>query len=108
MADVKNILEAVDLGLSVGKLVSALADGVGLGDLPEALEAARKVKPALEDAGLIVLEYLDMDDAEAKQVDDLAAKFDIPNEKIEVAVKSAIHVAVELRVLAHLFQKPVA
>lgn len=106
MAGVQNLLEVVDLGLSVGKLISSLANGVGFDDLKPALDAAKKVKPAIEDAALLVQEYLDMDDAEAKQVDDLAATFDIPDDKIEMAVKSAIHVAVELRALAQAFIKP--
>lgn len=103
---VQNIIEIVEAGLSAGKLIVSLSDGVGLSDLKPALELAKLVKPAVDDAELALEEYLDMDDEEALQVNAVVAKFDIENDDVERAVKVAISVAIELRALAALFKKP--
>ena len=103
---ISNIKELVDFGLSAVELVSSLADGVSFGDLGPAMATAKKVQPALKDAHLAWPEYQDMDEVEALELESFVeSEFDIPNDKVEVAIEQGLKVAVALRELASMFKK---
>lgn len=96
--------------LSVVELLFSVADGFSFGLIGKLIDVAKKAGPALAAAPAAALQYLNMTDAEALDVEEyVAVEFDIADDKIESVIEQALKVAVELRSLVALFvKKPVA
>lgn len=109
MLGIQNLKEILDFSISTGEVIAGLQDGVDLKDLAPALSAAKKAPAALKDADQAWDEYLDMDDAEALELENfVVTEFDIPNDKVEEAIERGFKVAIELRGLVQMFKKPSA
>lgn len=103
----KELKELVGFGLSVGELVAALLDGIGVDDAEEALEVAMRAVPGITGADLALAEYVAMSDEEAAELEAFViADFDIPADNVEAAVEGALKVAIMLRGLINIFKKP--
>lgn len=106
MGSVMNLQELVAFGLSCGELIAGLSDGVGFDDVSKVVKSARLAGPALKDAKLAFTEYANMTDEQAKDIEAYVQEnFDISDEGVEMAVKTALTVAMELHDLAKLFVK---
>lgn len=96
--------------LSVTELVFSVADGFSFGLIGKLVDVAKKAGPALAAAPQAALQYMQMSDDEALDVENyVVAEFDIENDKVEAVIEQALKVAVELRSLVALFvKKPAA
>ncbi len=109
MLGVQNLKEILDFSLSTGEVVAGLQDGVDLKDLAPALSAAKKAPAALKDAALAWDEYLDLDDAEALELENfVVTEFDIANDRVEEVIEKTFKFAIELHDLVSMFKKPSA
>lgn len=99
----KELKELVSFGLSVGELVADVADGVSFSLVGKVVEVARKAGPGLEGAGQALAEYANMTDAEAADLEAyVVEEFDIDNDSVEVAIESALKLAIQLHELVKL------
>lgn len=106
---VENIKEIVLFAGRVARLIEAVADGFGVGDIFQAIAVAKLAPAAFKDIERAWDEYRDMDDEEALVIDAaIEEEFDLEDDKIEAFVEQALKIAVELRGLAQLFPKKVA
>jgi len=104
--DMKETKELVYMGLKAGELIASLEDGFSLGDLSECVTAAKAVPAGIKDVAKVLTE---LSAATPEDRDALKAyvseNFDLPNDKVEEGIESAIHVAIELSELIALFKK---
>lgn len=91
----KETTEVVQLLLSLGEGVGhALEDGEpSISDAAYFFDALRRVGPAVKDVSKVPGEIAAWTNADTLDLESAAADFDIPEEKIEVAVKDAIALA---------------
>ena len=96
VSELKNVL---GLGLSVGQLVEALADGVGISDIAKLVGVVRKAPSAIAalKSGKVLSELKDLDDTEKAELKAyVAAEFDLADDKIEAAIEAGLNVAIDL------------
>lgn len=96
---ISEIKAVVAMGLSVGELVDALSDGIGLGDLGALLRAGKSIKPAIDaiGSGQLLPELKDLSDEERAELKAFVAEeFDLSNDGLEVAIEKALQIAVDL------------
>jgi len=96
---IDEVKSVIQMGLSVGELVDALSDGIGLGDIGALLRAAKAVKPAIDalKSGKLIPEIKDLSDEEKQQLKDfVAAEFDIKDDALEAAIKKGLQIAIDL------------
>lgn len=86
----------VSFGLSAGELVAGLANGFSFDDVQKALEVVKKA-PAMKLALPALAEYRAMTDEDAEDLEAfISADFDIPDDRVEAAIESALNFLVEL------------
>lgn len=94
-------------GFALGKVVDALSDGFGLGDLGAIISAAKSIPGGLAAAPSALSQYLAMSDEEALPLEDwVVAEFDISNDMVEVGIEMALKVVIELHSLVKLVAGP--
>lgn len=105
---VQNLKEVVILACKSAELIEAIADGVGIGDLPELIAVGRAAGPAIRDVKLALTEYVTASDAEVAGLEaELMSSLDLSDDKIEAVIEQSFNVIMQLRVLAALLVKPV-
>lgn len=103
MMGTKEIKELVSFGAAVATLVEGLANGFELSDLTQAVRTAQLAPAALKDAHLAWSEYLDLDDAEAGDLDSyVQSVFKLENVSVELFIEKALAVVVSVRELVKL------
>ena len=96
---IEEVKAVVNCGLSVGELVDALADGVGLGDIGALVRAGKSVKPAIDavKSGKIIPEIKDLDESEKAELKMWAGEeFDISNDDLEAKIEQGFNFGVDL------------
>ncbi len=88
----KNTKEAVEFLLGLGQASgSAYADHeLSLSDAIYFFDSLKLIIPAFDDASLIPTELAAWQESDTVELADLAAKFDIPQDNIEIVVQDAI------------------
>ena len=102
ISEVKDVL---GLGLAVGELVEALADGVGISDIAKLVGVVKKAPAAVAaiKSGKVLPELKDLDDAEKAELKAYAAsEFNLANDKVEAAVEAGLGVVLDLADLLKL------
>lgn len=103
MAGTKELKELVGFGLSCAELIAGLAEGVSFDDVAKLIAVARQAGPGLNGAGAALVEYANMTDAEALDLEKFVeSDFDIASENVEVAIEAALKVAIQLHDLVKL------
>lgn len=96
ISEVKDVL---GLGLAVGELVEALADGVGISDIAKLVGVVRKAPSAVSalKSGKVLPELKDLDAEEKAELKAWAAQeFQLQNHNVEAAVEAGLNVAIDL------------
>ena len=102
ISEVKDVL---GLGLAVGELVEALADGVGISDIAKLVGVVKKAPAAVAaiKSGKVLPELKDLDDAEKAELKAYAAsEFNLANDKVEAAVEAGLGIVLDLADLLKL------
>jgi hypothetical protein len=107
MADVKQLKEAVLWGCQLGNaLGTSLVDGrIGVSDLLGFIGVLNGAQRAFDGIDQVAIELADLDAAEKQEVLDLVGKeFNIPQEKVELYVKTGLLAAAKLHDVYLLFK----
>lgn len=90
----------VSFALSCGELVADLADGVSFSLISKLVAVAREAGPALSGAATALVQYANMTDAEAADLEQfVVTEFDIDQNDIEAVVEGALKLAIQLHEL---------
>ena len=94
----KELLEVVGFALSLVEGIASLVDGgVSFSDVVKFVEAARRAPAAFKDIHLALPELKNLSDAGKEELKKFIEEdFDIPQDNIELAIESALKVAVDL------------
>lgn len=96
---VSEVKDVLGLAISLGELVEALSDGVGISDIGKLVTVVRKAPSAVSalKSGKVLPELKDLDAQEKEELKAWAAtEFDLENDKVEAAVESGLNVAIDL------------
>lgn len=109
MAGIEQTKEVVRLGVSVGEAVAKAFEDkqFTIPDVRFFFPVLMKLRPALDGVVEVPKEMGDLSDEERAELVAEFSKLDIPNDKVEEAIKSGFEVALHLIQLAKLFIKPV-
>ena len=101
----QELKDVLGLGLALGELVEALADGVGISDIAKLVGVVKKAPAAVAalKSGKVLPELKDLDDAEKAELKAYAAsEFNLANDKVEAAVEAGLGVVLDLADLLKL------
>ena len=96
---IEELKDVVALGISVGELVEALSDGVGISDIGKLVAVVRRAPAAVASlkSGKVLPELKDLDAEEKMALKAWAAEeLDLENDKVEAAVEAGLNVAIDL------------
>jgi len=99
----KELKSLVGFGLACAELVADLADGVSFSLISKVVQVAKEAKPAFKGAEVAFEQYVGMTDEAALEIEQwVVSEFDIDNEKVELAIESALKAIIQLRVIVEL------
>lgn len=96
---IEEVKQVLALGVALGQLVEALADGVGLGDIGKLVAVVKRAPSAISaiKSGKVIPELKDLDDAEKAELKAWAkAELDLKDDKLEEKIEAGLWVAIDL------------
>jgi len=101
-----DLKEVVGFGLTLGETIYGVFDGIDAVDAMNLMELIKRAPGAIKDIGLVIPQALDLDDEERAELKAFVeADFDIPSDKIESAIETALSVVIDLTKLLAIFKK---
>lgn len=96
---IQELKDVVRMGLAVGNLIDALADGIGISDLKALWKAGISVPAGVRavKSGLLIPQVKDLQPEEKADLEAMVREeFDLKNDGLEQAIEDAIATAIQI------------
>ena len=101
-----DLKEAVGFGLTLGETVEGVLNGIDGADAVKLMEVIQKAPAAVKGYENIIPQAADLDDEERAELKKFVEEdFDLDSDNIEIAVETALKVAIDLSKLVGIFVK---
>lgn len=96
---IQEVKQVLALGVSLGQLVEALSDGVGLGDIGKLVAVVKRAPAGISavKSGKVIPELKDLDDAEKTELKNWSKEeLDLKDDNLEAKIEAGLWVAIDL------------